>query len=261
MELTSTPGYVAGFDSVMGLRELGGQQAADGRYVRHGMLYRGSALVGLSDEQRALVDGFDLRFILDLRAEGEVVGKPDYVPLGAEYVRIAGMYDDDGLEVDFSPMGIDRIVKRLRGNPEAFMRGRYVSMAFGNPAIHELVRRFAAGQAPLYFHCTAGKDRTGVSAAILLTLLGVPDDDIVREFLLTNEYRAPLINMRPEELPAGLSASDRENWAKINGVDEVDLRAVFAAIDERHSSREAYFRDEFGIDAKALSAIRDRYLA
>ena len=260
MDLTATTGYVAGFPQVMGLRDLGGLQATDGRRVRHGMLYRGSALVGLANEQKELVDGFGLRFILDLRAAGEAAGKEDYVPSGASYLRIGGMYDEEGAEVDFSPAGIERIAEAIAQDPSTFMRQLYASMMFGNPAVHELVRRFVAGEAPLYFHCTAGKDRTGVCAAVLLTMLGVPDDEIVREFLLTNEYRAPIINMAPEDIPAHISAQDRENWSKINSVQEVDLRHALAAVDERFATREAYFAQEFGIDAATLAMLRDAYL-
>ena len=260
MDLTTTVGYVPGFPKEMSLRELGGLQAADGRHVRHGLLYRGSTLLNLTDEQKGLVDGFGLRFILDLRAKGETEEKPDYVPQGVEYLRIGGMRDEDGMEVDFSPAGIGRISEKIQADPESFMRELYTSMMFGNPAVHELVRRFVDGQAPLYFHCSAGKDRTGVCAAVLLMILGVPDDDIVEEFLLTNEYRSAIIGLRPEEIPSFVSEADRKNWGKINGVNEADLRAVFAAVDARYDSREAYLSEELGLDQALLAKVRDHYL-
>lgn len=260
MDLTKTAGYVAGFPQELGLRELGGLEAADGRHVRHGLLYRGSTLHTLDDAQKALVDGFGLKFMLDLRAAGEAVGKDDYVPKGTHYVRVAGMYDSEGREVDFSPAGIGRIAKFIMQDPSSFMRSLYASMMFGNPAVHALVSALVAKEAPLYFHCSAGKDRTGVCAAVLLMLLGVPDDEIVREFLLTNEYRAPIINMRPEDIPSHISAQDRENWSKINSVQEIDLRTALSAVDERYPTREAYFAQEFGLDEEALAALRDAYL-
>lgn len=260
MDLANTTGYVPGFPDTLALRELGGMQAADGRRVRRGLLYRGSALTGLTASELARVDGFGLRFILDLRAAGEVEGREDHVPLGCEYVRQAGMRDDEGNEVDFSPRGIESLQKQFAAKGTAFMRSLYVSMMFGNPATHVLVDHLVDGVAPLYFHCTAGKDRTGVCAAVVLMLLGVPDGEIVREFLLTNEYRASIINMAPEDLPAGISDQDRENWAQINGVRAEDLQACLDAVDERFATREAYFQEEFGLDAQALANLRDRYL-
>ena len=156
------------------------------------------------------------------------------MPQGVEYLRIGGMYDADGNELDFSPAGFSRMIRHAVGSPEHFMRSLYVSMLFGNPAVHALVDRMALGRAPLYFHCTAGKDRTGVCAAIVLTLLGVPDDAIVCDFLLTNEYRASIINMAPQDMPAWVSELERQNWAKMNEVSEVDLRGALAEADRRH---------------------------
>lgn len=260
MDTDTLPGAVAGFPPSMGIRELGGLRGATGRPVRHGFLYRGSALIGLSEEQREAIDDLGLRFILDLRAAGELENRSDYVPNGCEYVRIGGMYDSEGNEVDFSPAGITRMMDKIQENPEGFMSGLYASMMFDNPAVHELVQRLISGNVPLFFHCTAGKDRTGVCAAVVLMLLGVSDDDIVREFLLTNEYRRSVINMTPEELPQSISEHDRNNWAAINSVKEVELRAAFAAVDERFETRGAYFEAEFGLDKAALTELRDRYL-
>lgn len=260
MDARTAPGYVDGFRMTLSLRELGGWPAADGRHVRRGLLFRGSALVDLSDEERQRIDDLGLRFLLDLRAMGECEGAADYVPGGAEYVRIAGMYID-GVEVDFSPTGIARMSEHIERDPENFMTNLYASMAFGNPAIHALVERFASGQAPLYFHCTAGKDRTGVCAAILLMLLGVSDNDIMQEFLLTNEYRSEIINNPPAVMPEGVPDVTPEKWAAMNGVRETNLNATLAAIDERYPTRKAYFHAEFGIDAPALAALRNRYLA
>ena len=259
MDLTSTVGYVAGLPDTLNLRDLGGLEARDGRVVRRGLLFRGSALTGLDAAQRQVIDGLGLRFILDLRARGEAEDGPEYVPAGTQRLRKGGMYMN-GQEVDFSPAGIERISVQIQEDPSNFMRGLYTSMMFGNPAVHALVERFVDGCAPLYFHCTAGKDRTGVCAAVLLMLLDVPDDVIVGDFLLTNQYRASIINMPPEQLPSWVSQQDRENWAKMNGVSEGDLRAALAAAVDRHGSREAYAAAEFGLDAAALSGVRDRYL-
>lgn len=259
MDLTTTLGYVPGFLDTYNLRDLGGIRARDGRRVRHGLLYRGSTLAGLDDVQRALVDGFGLRFMLDLRARGEAAEAEDYVPKGAAYLRVGGMRMADGGEVDFSPSGIGKMRDKIQTLGENFMLDLYTSMAFDNPAVNELVTHFAAQDAPLYFHCSAGKDRTGVCAAVLLMALNVPDDAIVADFLLTNEYRAGIMRNVPAQLPPWVP--DADTWAKINGVNESDLRAVFAAIDKRYDSREAYLATEFGLDAAKLAELRDYYLA
>lgn len=259
MDLSTTTGYVAGFPLEMSLRDLGGQRGADGRTVRHGLLFRGAALTDLTEEQKARVDELGLRLVFDLRAQTEARGRDDYVPEGAAYVRIAGMYDKEGVEVDFSPESIMRIEKQV-GDPSLLMSELYGDMARGNPAVRELVARFCAGDAPLYFHCTAGKDRTGVCAALLLSILGVSDEDIVDEFLLTNVYRSSIINNPPEVLPPWLPSFDGEAWRKANGVDAASLKAMFMAADEGCDTREEYFLQEFGLDEDGLRELRDRYL-
>lgn len=257
MDLAATSGHIPGFPLMMNLRELGGIESADGRYVRYGLLYRGAALTGLGPEQRRIVDGFGLRCILDLRAETETDGREDYVPEGAEYHRIAGMYDAAGNEMDFSPAAVANFLT-MNNDPMELMGALYTSMTHSNPAMHALIDCLIAGKAPLYLHCSAGKDRTGVAAALVLALLGVSDAAIVREFLLTNEYRAELIENPPAELPEWVTSSGL--WARMNGVDERDLLAVFASMDEGHATREEYFAYEFGLDRAALAALRNRYL-
>ena len=257
MELETTQGYVAGFPAILNLRELGGIEAADGRRVRHGLFYRGSTLCDLNAEQREIVDGFDFLRIIDLRAKSETAGKDDYVPEGTVYQRIPGMFDADGNEMDFSPAAIGRMLASGK-DPLAVMRELYVSMAHGNPAMHALVDCLLEDNVPLYFHCGAGKDRTGVAAALILTILGADDEAIIENFLLTNLYRAELIENPPVELPPLIDSP--ETWARANAVDEDDLRAVLAAMDEGVSSREEYLEKEFGLDAAALKELRDRYL-
>ena len=262
MNLATTTGFVPGFTTELNLRELGGLPTADGRHVRRGLFFRGSALSGLSDDERALVDGMGLRFILDLRAAGEAEGGRDYVPDGCAYERIGGMRFADGSEVDFSPKMIERFE---RENPNifesgSFMRDLYVNMAFGNAAMHALVNKVAGGVVPVYFHCTAGKDRTGVSALLICLLLGVTREAILGDFLLTNEYRRSIIEGVADRLPAGTPPEIIERWQRANGVQESDLVAVMDEIEERDGSVESYFAREHGFGRPAVEALRDLYL-
>lgn len=262
MDLTATTGYVPGFADELNLRELGGLQTEDGRHVRRGLFFRGSALAGLSESERARVDDTGLRYLLDLRAAGEAKPAPDYVPEGCAYERIGGMRFPDGSEVDFSPEMIARFEREM---PDAlkngnFMRDLYTGMAFGNPAVHALVTHLVAGEAPLYFHCTAGKDRTGVCALVIGLILGIRRDELLEDFLLTNEYRASIIESVADRMPAGTPPEEIERWKRANGVNADDLLAVIEAVEERHGSVEAYLADEFGLEANDLVVLRDRYL-
>ena len=262
MDLAATTGYVPGFTTELNLRELGGLPTCDGRHVRRGLFFRGSALAGLSEDELARVDAFGLRYLLDLRAAEEASGAPDHVPESCTYERVGGMRFEDGSEVDFSPKAIARFEREA---PEAladgtFMERLYVSMAFGNPAMHALVEHVAAGVVPVYFHCTAGKDRTGVAALMLGLILGITRESLTADFLLTNEYRRSIIESVAERMPPDTPPEVIERWQRANGVDRSDLDAVYDAIEDRFGTVEAYLQGEYGLDASDLASLRDCYL-
>ncbi|MDO5107889.1 MAG: tyrosine-protein phosphatase [Coriobacteriaceae bacterium] len=273
MNLSDTLGYVDGFPALMNVRELGGIAAADSRTVRHGVFYRGAALAGLTQEQRLRVDSMGLSLVLDLRASFEVRSAPDYVPKGCAYEQVSGMLLGDGGELEFSQTAIAKqAVKIGRGFP-AFRRNLYVSMVHGNPAMHALVENVVARRTPMFIHCSAGKDRTGVASAIILSILGASDEAILDDFMRTNVYLAQLIENVPDEIPAAFMRLIPEGmdmdaatqlmraiWPQANGVVLEDMQAVLAAMDEGHASREEYLADEFGLDAKRLAELRDYYL-
>ncbi len=256
MDIESLPGHVHGLSPVRNIRELGGIEARDGRRVRRGLLYRGSVLGGFSASERRAVDALGIRCVLDLRSAAEADEHPDEVPNGASYQRVAGMYEPDGTEMDFSPDAIARM--QSVGGSQDIIRVLYLTMVRGNPALHALVGHLAAGDAPLYFHCSAGKDRTGIAAALILTILSASDQVIIENFLLTNAYRAELINNVPDPLPPYLESI--EMWRRANSVHEADLRAVLDAMGAEGAEREGFLAEEYGLAAADLAAIRDRYL-
>ena len=260
MGIEGQPGYIADFADVRAIRDLGGRRAADGRTVRHGLVFRGAALCDLTADERELVSGLGLSAVLDLRAEGERALGGTWAPDGATYHHVSGMYDQTGAEVDFSPAGISRLQATIASDPDHFMANLYASMAHGNPALHRLVEIVRAGALPLYFHCTAGKDRTGVAAATVYIMLGVDDETIIDEYLLTNDYRASIINMAPDEIPDDVEDDLRERWAELNGVNASLIQAFLDAIDARHETREAWLSEEFGLDAHELDQVRGRLL-
>ena len=158
-------------------RDLGGYPTADGRRVRRGLLFRGGSLDALQGEaDQALLQSLHLREILDLRSAGEAAAHPDPPLPGAHYRRVCGMCYPDGAEMDYSPRGIER----LNAEKAAFERevghtvhdfdwfsALYREMPFGNAAYKELFSLLENHRVPLLFHCTCGKDRTGIAAMLI----------------------------------------------------------------------------------------------
>ena len=240
------PGTQLPFAGGNNFRELGGYEADEGKHVRWGQIYRGIP-TGLltSDADRKLLDSLGLRLILDLRSEQEAEKMPDYVPDGARLVRICGLCLDGGKEVDFSPEDREKL---LEGKPDEGRRmadAMYKQMLFGNKAYKELFRALEAGETPVLFHCSGGKDRTGVAAMLILLALGRPElEKIWAE-------HAEEIAARPEQ---------KKFYQGIAGVHPESVELVLSTIRSRCGSAEAYLEAEYGLTPARLMRLRRMYL-
>jgi protein-tyrosine phosphatase len=161
------------------LRDLGGYPAADGGTVRWRTLLRSDALHRLDDSGRAALAGLGLRTVIDLRTHEEVMAAPS---------ALAGT-GDTGVHTYHVPLFDASAIGHLP--PELAAVYRYMIDDCGQ-AIAEAVRRLCASNAlPGLIHCTAGKDRTGLVAAIVLEVIGVPDDIIAADYAMSGSYPDP----------------------------------------------------------------------
>lgn len=265
------PGTPLPFEKALNFRELGGYTAAGGRTVRRGLLWRSAALDEFdSAADRALYESLGLRYILDLRSSREAGAHPDRIPAGARYERISAMAFYDGSEIDFSPAGMgrmaaehERLAAELGRAPSNFelFAAFYRRMPFANPAYRALFAALEKGAVPLLFHCSAGKDRTGVAAMLILLALGADRATALRDYMQTNICRKPAIDAF-FAAHAGEEHSETElrEAMAIEGVDLAMGAGALDAIEARYPSYEAYFSAEFGLDAARLAALRERYL-
>ena len=257
------PGTQLPFAGGNNFRELGGYPADEGKHVRWGQIYRGIP-TGLltSDADRKLLDSLGLRLILDLRSEQEAEKMPDYVPDGARMVRICGLCLNDGKEVDFSPEDRERL---LEGKPDEGRRmadAMYRQMLFGNKAYKELFRALEVGETPVLFHCSGGKDRTGVAAMLILLALGASDETIRQDFVRTNECRRPELEKIWAEHADEIAARPEQKkfYQGIAGVHPESVYLVLSAIREKCGSAEAYLEAEYGLTPARLMRLRRMYL-
>lgn len=262
----SVPGAEIALEGAVNFRELGGYPAADGRTVRYGLLYRGGNLDALqSPADRAVLQSWNLHDILDLRSAGECAKHPDPEVTGAAYHRVCAMWMEDGTEMDFSSSGIERLAaekaafEKKAGHPVHdydWFSVLYRQMPFDNPAYHALFSLLEAHRGPLLFHCTCGKDRTGIAAMLILLALGVDRNTALHDYMLTNTYRQAII----EASLRGKTPEERRLLRSVEGVDEAMGAGAIDEILLRYDSYEAYFEREYGLDAKRLKALRDFYL-
>ncbi|KLL13043.1 MULTISPECIES: tyrosine-protein phosphatase [Protofrankia] len=185
------------FDSLFNFRDLGGLALDDDQATRHGLVFRSDALHGLSTSDRGyLLDEAGIGVIIDLRTAEEADGD------GLQDQRIFPELETYHLSV--MPEGrIGREPFPDGRDPVALAEGYYKNLVEGAPTIGKVFGIIADSldrNIPVLFHCAAGRDRTGLIAAILLSLVGVRNDEIARDFLRSNHH-AHHIAARLEQNP------------------------------------------------------------
>ncbi len=254
------------FEGANNFWELGGYPAWHGRKIRHGVLYRGCTLSELSSaSDQALLRSLELKLVLDLRSKGECEHHPEQVPDGVEYVQVSALRYPDGTEIDFSPGGMEKLEAVMRqctiGAGEAFA-SFYEGMPFENSAFKALFQALEEGKTPLLFHCSAGKDRTGIAAMLILLALGADLETALEDYMLTNVFRQKEINALLQENAELLSEHPEEKEMLIGraGVTKKFAQRAMDAIIKRYSDFDSYFLAEYGLDKERLGKLRDAYL-
>ena len=244
-------------------RELGGYEADEGKHVKWGQIYRGiSTGVLTSPADRKLLDGLGLRLILDLRSKAEADSAPDYVPDGARLVQICGLCLEDGKEVDFSPEDREVLLKGQPDEGNRMARAMYERMLHGNKAYKELFRALEAGETPVMFHCSAGKDRTGVAAMLILLALGASDETICADFVQSNTCRKAEIEAFWAEHAEEIAQRPEQKYfyLGIAGVHPDDGPFVLDTIRKEYGTTDAYLEAEYGLTPARLMRLRRMYL-
>ncbi len=239
MDASSFP-YVVPLEGGSNFRDLGGHRAADGRTVRRGAVFRSAHLGGLTDEDRRQLGKLGVRTIVDLRGVSEAAETPHLI---------------DGLSCKVVGAHIEpQLGEKLRGAIDGGTATPFVVMQFLTDHYRDYPRRCAPGfrtlfatlsdgqHRPLVFHCTAGKDRTGFASALLLTLLGVHWDDVMQDYLRTNELWTGHIGRYPE--------LDIDTRAAIIEARMPYLEAAFEVMRSDFGSPEIFAEKALGLDVQ-----------
>lgn len=240
-------------------RDLGGYTCQDGRKIKNGYFYRSARLIDLNEEEWKILENLNLKTIYDFRSHHEISEKPDPYLKGVKLVEYSAILNPDGSEVDFSPTGIFDEMVYSRENNREFTQKVYGTLPF-SPAFKAFMNDIVNHEVPILFHCTAGKDRTGIAASILLLALGVSEQTIIEDYLLTNQYRAELIEDFLQKFPA--KTQDEEESEILLSFEGVSARNIIYSLQQiknQYSSYENYLKEVFSLGEKELSQLRDKY--
>lgn len=257
------PGQSMGIASVPNMRDLGGWMTRDGGRVRRGLIYRSTELNQLAGADMTTFAALGIRSVYDLRTEKERRQQPDHLPPGTEHVVLDVLRDsqDAAPAQLFSVMTDPAAAEKMLGDGKGrrlFEAGyrEIVTLPSSASAYRRLfVELTSERHRPALFHCKTGKDRTGWAAATLLMLLGVSDELVMREYLLTNDELVPAEQPVIDRFQA--MGGDPELIRPCIAVAPEYLEAALDEMHVRYSTIEGYFSEALGIDEGAQQKLRD----
>ncbi len=243
------PSRTLAFEGCVNFRDLGGYRTADGRQVAWRRLFRADGLNKLSASDRAQLIDLGLRTVIDLRTVDEAEQR--------------GRFPVDLVPVTYVDLPLTDVLPATDELPEwkeaSFVASRYGEMvAQGGPALTTAIDVLALPDSlPAVFHCSAGKDRTGVLSALVLAFLGVPDETIVEDYALSAEAMERLLQRLKEEYPESVDAVEKYAPAILHVVPET-MEQFLTSLRAEYGSYEGV-AESLGV-AEAMVALRQTVL-
>jgi protein-tyrosine phosphatase len=229
-------------------RDLGGYPARDGRTVRWRRIFRSNHLGHLTEADISVLRGLGLRCAFDFRGTEERVAAPcrlEEITVHSLPVEPTVVATLRALLAAGTPLSPAEGLQVMRESYRGYVRQN-------TPRFRTLFAHLVEDRAPLVIHCTAGKDRTGFACALILHALGVADDLIEQDYLLTNQYYR-----RDPSASSDLPDDVRQVLAL---VDQSFLMAAFEAIRAEYGDLESYFRDGLGLGPRERATLESCYL-
>jgi len=241
-------------------RDLGGLQTKDGRLVKKNLLYRSDCLHRITKENQNYLLSLNIREVIDFRGPYEVKKKTDRLPSSIKYHNLA--IDAAGKDRE------EKIKEYLLGKSyldlSEYMKNTYREIILHcSQAYKQWFQRLleSRGEYAILFHCTAGKDRTGLAAAFFLDMLGVPYPLILEDYLRTNQLTSRKIDSIVKRINRlSFYRMKGEKLRPLLGVEESFLQAAWDCINERWGSRKKYYEEELGMGLNEIETLKKIYL-
>jgi protein-tyrosine phosphatase len=243
-------------------RDIGGHATTQGRTVRRGLVFRSGESARLTTDDIDALSALDIRLIMDLRSEKERMASPQRWPLGVETELIETNIRAD-LRADNQSLSQILHDDPTPAGASLMMRITYEALPDAcGPSLGLLFERLANGRAPTLFHCTLGRDRTGLVSAMLQHVLGVPYPQIAADYLKTNQLldTEETRNTAREFLRTSYGfEADAETLDILSLVRLQNLETSYRVIAEKYGSPENYL-SAYGISDDLLEVLRQRLL-
>lgn len=258
MMKSESPERILHLPSGHNFRDIGGYPTLDGRSVKWRQVFRSGYMSKIAGDDLDQLHRLGIDTICDLRANDEREERPTVWHEGSTT-------DFWARDHEFSAGALAELALRpdlMAEHTRASMFEIYSVLPYEQTGSYrELLSRIAQGRLPLVFNCSAGKDRTGLATALILSILGVPRETIEEDYLLSNAALDGLIEYMKASPKYRQLATERVDLAMPMLRAEADYLATsFAVIENDHGSVERYLDVALGIDGEAQKAIRANLL-
>ncbi|MGB8478285.1 MAG: tyrosine-protein phosphatase [Acidobacteriaceae bacterium] len=244
---------VDNFRDVTGASDATAYQTASGQRLRRGLVYRSNVLTPTPTDL-AVLDTLDILSIYDLRTPGEITTQPDTPPFGAMDININIMGTPNTPTPNLT--SADEAVLYMKTMYAQFVNDGAVCAKFAQ--VFEKLASAAVGSQ--LYHCSEGKDRTGWTTVILLSILGVPQNAIDQDYMLTNIDAAESIQASYEALAQADGQAIADIYKPILVADQSYLDAAYAQVAATYQTMTNYINDGLGLSANLQAMVRARLL-
>jgi len=235
-------------------RDVGGYKTSDGKTVKWGRIYRSASIAKLTDSDMQLMEDKKIHTVIDFRGRTESAAAPDRLLPDTDYT--------------LSPAGSDSLpdVKQMA---TLMKQGDFLGKMYGDDGVKYFGDRYrplfqkmltVSDDEAILYHCTGGRDRTGMATALFLYLLDVPENTIEADFTASNVYLGNMMGSYAEPLAKATGLSVDEVKQRMALRPEL-IRTFFAAIRKKYGSIEAFMQQEMNISDKDIAALKKKYTA
>ena len=252
-QLADSTKRLAPVEGAMNFRDLGGSKTQDGREVLWGKIFRSDAINKLSDQDVVWMDEAGIHTVVDLRGEAEAKAAMDRLPANTDYTLspagsdklpnlkdMAALFKEKDFLINFYSQGIETYGKKYR------------------PVFVKLLG--LEEEEAVMYHCTGGRDRTGMQSALVLYALGVPYETIEADYLASNVYLSRRSNggYDKKKIAQALGMTEKEIDDKMALTPQA-LAAFFNAIKAKYGTVESFLQEEMAIGPKEIRLLKAKF--
>lgn len=243
---------------VLNFRDLGGIATKDGRKVKKNLFYRSAMLNDATEEDIEYLKSLKIKIIFDYRDNDEIAltKTNPYQLIGVTHAHYPSDMQNQKLYKLKNSSHISRAFQKVTMDD---VKSTYRNLPFNNIGYKAMVQALIAGNAPLYQHCTAGKDRAGMGSALLLGILGVAYEDIVEDYMKSVVMKEHIEERLGKFIPRFLRKLVLKRFGVLFTVEKELLDASYEAITEKYGSFEGYLLAEYNLDEKDIKQLREKY--